>query len=206
MITGAAALVALIAVVGIAGASYAYQGNPEVQGPNYSPERHKAMETSLEEGNYRAWEELMGDRGRVAEVVTEENFAKFAQAHKLVEQGDLEGAREIREELGLNQGFQRGGLYKNGKGVDSETREKMWQALETGDYESWKNLKSDRPFVQGLSQEDFEKLVEVHNLRQEGNFEKASKIKDSLGMSKERKGKAMKDKSLGCGNCPMFQN
>src|SRR6056297_529537 len=143
IITGAAALVALIAVAGIAGASYAYQGNSNVQGPNCSPERHEAMETALEERDYQAWQELMGDRGRVAEAVTEENFAKFAEAHDLAREGDIEGARSLREELGLNQGFRKAGMFKNGHGMDSEFRESIEEALENEDYEAWRELMAD---------------------------------------------------------------
>lgn len=212
MITGAAALVALIAVAGIAGVSYAYQGNPNLQGPNYSSERHEAMETALEEENYQAWQELMGDRGRVAEVVTEDNFAKFAEAHQLAKQGDLEGARAIREELGLNQGSRKGGLNKKGRGMDSETRGAIRQALENNDYEAWKNLKPDRPCAEELSQEDFAELVEAHNLRQEGNFEEAREIQQELGLGKGMsggmmmKGKGMNGQGGGCGSCLEFQN
>ncbi|MEA3450139.1 MAG: hypothetical protein U9Q85_04180 [Patescibacteria group bacterium] len=113
---GAAALTAVIVAVGFAASSFAYQGDPSVQGPNYTSERHEAMETAFEAGNYNAWKELMSGKGRVIQVVNENNFAQFAKAHALAENGDLEGAKEIRAELGLGQGMRKGGNGQKGGG------------------------------------------------------------------------------------------
>lgn len=79
----------------------AYQGNPNQEGPDCSPERHAAMTKATENNDYEAWSGLMADRGRVAKVINGENFAQFAEARRLAHEGDLEGADEIRKELGL---------------------------------------------------------------------------------------------------------
>lgn len=102
-------------VMGVA----AYQGDYTVKGPETSPERHEAMEVAFENNDYGAWKELMGDRGRVTEVITEENFAKFAEAHRLAEAGDYEGADAIRAELGLRtrNGEKTGNAFK-GRGMN----------------------------------------------------------------------------------------
>ena len=81
--------------------SQAYKGDPAVKGPNYTEERHAAMEKAFESNDYEAWKNLMQGKGRVTQVVNSENFAKFAEAHRLAESGDLEGAKNIRAELGL---------------------------------------------------------------------------------------------------------
>lgn len=88
-------------VLGVAGTAAAYQGNPKVQGPNYSPERHEAMVKALENKDYVAWQNLMQGRGRVTQVINQDNFAKFAEAHQLAMQGKLVEAQKIRQELGL---------------------------------------------------------------------------------------------------------
>ncbi len=82
----------------------AYQGDPTVTGPNYSADRHEAMEQAFADGDYEVWKELMDGKGLVAEMVTDENFDEFARAHELAEAGNLEEAQEIRQELGLSQG------------------------------------------------------------------------------------------------------
>ena len=79
----------------------AYQGDYSKQGPDYSPERHTAMEAAMASNDYAAWSELMANRGRVTEVVNAENFLRFAEAHQLAQAGDLDGADEIRSELGV---------------------------------------------------------------------------------------------------------
>ena len=79
----------------------AYQGDYSKQGPAYSPERHTAMTEAMNNNDYAAWSELMADRGRVAKVINAENFGLFAEAHRLGEAGDIDGADAIRGELGL---------------------------------------------------------------------------------------------------------
>lgn len=79
----------------------AYRGDPNVQGPNCTPERHDAMTQAFESGDYNAWQEQMQGRGRVSEVINEENFAQFAEAHKLALEGKTDEADQIRQELGL---------------------------------------------------------------------------------------------------------
>ena len=93
----------------------AYRGDPAVKGPNYSPERHEAMEKAFENNDYSAWTTLMQGRGRVTQIVNKDNFAKFAEAHKLAEQGKLTEAQKIRQELGLglHNGLGRGMKWAN---------------------------------------------------------------------------------------------
>lgn len=94
------ALAGAFVIAGSKGAS-AYQGNPSVQGPYYSAERHAATQKALETKDYNAWKNLMQGRGRATQIVNEGNFAKFAQMHELLEQGKTAEADAIRTELGL---------------------------------------------------------------------------------------------------------
>ncbi len=96
-------VLALILGVGgmMATSAGAYMGDPAVKGPNYSQERHIAMEKAFETGDYTAWSKLMNGKGRVTQVINKDNFAKFAEAHELAEKGDKAGAAKIRAELGL---------------------------------------------------------------------------------------------------------
>jgi hypothetical protein len=94
----------------------AYKGNPNIKGPYYSEERHEAIEKAFETNDYVAWKNLMQNKGRVIQVINEDNFSKFAEAHKLVEKGDLVSAEKIRQELGL--GLKNG----NGQNINSGDR------------------------------------------------------------------------------------
>ncbi|OGK62086.1 hypothetical protein A2334_04470 [Candidatus Roizmanbacteria bacterium RIFOXYB2_FULL_38_10] len=116
IILGFSAL-ALTAIVGtiVAGSAYAYQGDYTKKGPNYSQERHEAMEKAFEKNDYNAWKNLMQGKGRVTQVVTKDNFAKFAQAHKLGLEGKTNEANKIRTELGL--GLRNGSGQRQGMGL-----------------------------------------------------------------------------------------
>jgi len=99
---GLGALALTLGIVSLFAASvFAYQGDPTVQGPNYSTDRHEAMEEAFENNDYEAWKNLMVGNGRVMQVVNKDNFAKFAEAHELMEQGNTVEAQKIRQELGL---------------------------------------------------------------------------------------------------------
>jgi len=64
-------------------------------------DQHEAVEQALEDGDYDTWKDLVGDRGRIADVVNADNFNTFADMHEAMEEGDTETARELRSELGL---------------------------------------------------------------------------------------------------------
>ncbi|MCK5022273.1 MAG: hypothetical protein KAR54_03430 [Candidatus Pacebacteria bacterium] len=92
-----------VIVVGVLASSSAsaYRGDYSEQGPEYSSERHAEMTKAMNDNDYNAWVGLMGDRGRVTQVINEENFSRFTEARKLAQEGKYEEADTIREELGL---------------------------------------------------------------------------------------------------------
>ena len=104
-----------IVATAVASPSFAYRGDPSVEGPDCSPERHIIMEEAFQNNNYEAWKELMNGKGRVTQAVNADNFAQFAEAHKLAEEGNLEKAKAIRAELRLG--------LKDGSGRDKGQRE-----------------------------------------------------------------------------------
>ena len=84
------------------GAVSAYRGDYSVEGPNYTPERHEEMQQAFEDEDYESWYNLMtkdGRHPRVVDVVTEENFDLFIQAHDAGKSGQSETAAAIRAEL-----------------------------------------------------------------------------------------------------------
>jgi hypothetical protein len=93
----------------------AYQGDPNVQGPNFDPIRHESMMEAFENNDYSAWAELHDGRGKMSEVVTEDNFDRFTAMHELMLAGDKDGAQEIREELGLGKGRMGKGSHRGGQ-------------------------------------------------------------------------------------------
>lgn len=136
MLAGILGLVGVLTVgVLLTNTSLAYQGNSEVQGPNYTPERHEAMEVAFESNDYEAWKKLMEEAGRngmVLQKVNADNFARFAEMHRLMDEGKIEEANKIREELGLKLQGQQG--KKDGNGAGKNRLDKlcpMWNSQQS---------------------------------------------------------------------------
>lgn len=114
-----------LGAITVGSAVSAYQGDYKQEGPNHTEEREAVITQAFENNDYHAWKENMQDRGRVTEVITEENFARFAEAHRLGKAGDIAGADAIRAELGLRTsnsealGLGRGKGQKQGSGQGS---------------------------------------------------------------------------------------
>lgn len=96
--------------------AYAYRSDPAIEGPYHTEEREASMEKAFDSNDYNAWKNLMQGRGRVTQVVNQSNFAQFAKAHQLAEEGKIQEANQIRAELGL--GLQNG----NGQGMGRYAR------------------------------------------------------------------------------------
>ncbi len=114
MLLGATALV-LGAVSLLPQTALAYRGDATVQGPNFTEERHEAMTQAFANKDYDAWKTLMNGKG-VTRRITEENFARFVEAHQLSLEGKTAEAAAIRAELGLGQQNGSGMGQGNGQG------------------------------------------------------------------------------------------
>ena len=82
----------------------AYRGDPMTTNVNCDSERHESMIKALKDLDYEAWKALMQGKGRVTQLVTQENFNKFAKMHELKIEGKFDEAKVIADELGLGQG------------------------------------------------------------------------------------------------------
>lgn len=110
-----------IAVLAIATPAFAYKGNPEVQGPNYSPERHEAMEVVFEKKDYNGWLKLMeGKAWRLKEVVNSQaKFNEFAKAHEAGENAltkfRADNGLNGQQATGAHQGMRDGSGYRRNR-------------------------------------------------------------------------------------------
>ena len=92
----------------------AYQGDPNVQSPNFDPIKHESMMEAIDNKDYDAWVELHNGRGRLSEIITADNFDRFIDMHDLMLAGDRDGAQEIKAELGLGQGHRGKAAFAKG--------------------------------------------------------------------------------------------
>lgn len=65
--------------------------------------KHQVVEAALESGDYSAWLAAIPENSPMAENITEANFPRLVEAHRLMAE-----ARSIMEELGLPGGPQMG--------------------------------------------------------------------------------------------------
>lgn len=89
---------------GVVGFTQAYMNrgeNNSALGQNYNPDRHAVVEKAFVTNDYNLWKSQMNGRGATS-VINEGNFARFAEAHRLMNEGKYAEANKIRQDLGLN--------------------------------------------------------------------------------------------------------
>lgn len=69
-------------------------------------QKHEAVRVALENGDYTAFTSAVQGTPLATEV-TAENFARFKEAHTLMEAGDHDAARAIMDELGIKRPHQK---------------------------------------------------------------------------------------------------
>jgi hypothetical protein len=67
-----------------------------------------AIEKAIANKDYTAWKTAMGENNPMTQKITADNFAKFAEAHTLMQAGKFAEAQKIMQELGLSFGQGRG--------------------------------------------------------------------------------------------------
>ena len=150
-----------------ADASWGKNGNQEVR-------------NALESGDYGAFQEARENVScPMNKEVSEEDFVKMQEMHALRAEGSFEEADALREELGLSE---RGGRGMHKGGQFSENRQAVYEAMESGDYTAWKEAMGDRPGGATLTEEDFQKLSQAHQLKKDGDVEGAEIIMEELGL------------------------
>jgi Spy/CpxP family protein refolding chaperone len=155
LMTGSAALVALVAVVGLAFVSYAqnntsttqnsgtantmqHRGDKMGKWQNLTDEEKEQMDAQRQEREaemqakrdkvvaaldqgYDAWvsavKENMGENAPILDEVNADNFARYAEAQKLISQG-----RQIMDELGIREGFGKHGRMGMGPCPNGESQ------------------------------------------------------------------------------------
>ncbi|MCA9356324.1 hypothetical protein KC852_02270 [Candidatus Nomurabacteria bacterium] len=113
-----------------------------------------------------------------AKNLTDEEKSQLEELHTLVEEGNFEEADKLREELGLPTREEMQARHEEMRA----NHEAIKEAIENNDYESFKDLTKDAPFAENVNEEFFAKMVEMHELRQSGDYEAADLIRQELGL------------------------
>lgn len=100
-------LMALVLGLGVSGTALAYRGDFSRRGPNYTPEFESRMTDIMTHEDYEGWRGLIKEKvgnTKMVEVITKENFSKFAEAWRLAKEGKIREANSIRRQIILDSG------------------------------------------------------------------------------------------------------
>lgn len=178
-----------------AGASSNLKTPRSMEGCGISQEAREGVENALKNNDYNSWKSLLETSGNseILDVVTEDNFAKFAEAFKLKESGDIEGAKAIIKELevdisllpmlGEKMRVKRDGMGERNK-IEEAKHEAVMEAFRSDNYEEWKLLMEERgggKVLEIINADNFSKFAEAKILQSEDKEDEAKVILDELG-------------------------
>ncbi|MBP9843213.1 MAG: hypothetical protein KBC62_04385 [Candidatus Pacebacteria bacterium] len=110
--------------------------------------------------------------------LSEEQISAFETARELRKAGDPKAARDILIEAGVDEA-----VLKSVKDAAKEHRQAIFDAVEAEDYEAFKTAIEGSPLADAIdSEEDFQKFVMAHTLKEEGRWDEAKEILDDLGI------------------------
>ncbi|HPW44614.1 MAG TPA: hypothetical protein PLX67_02800 [bacterium] len=72
--------------------------------------------------------------------------------------------------------------YGGAFGFNGADRQAVEEALTKGDYQAWQEAVGDSPLVEKITEDNFGRFVQAHQLRQSGQFDEARQIEESLGI------------------------
>ena len=106
-IVGLAVLALTLVLTAGLSSVYARSGGYGFKGEGFSPEKYQEMtekrETMSEiykNNDYNAWKQIMEEKvGEMGKQISEENFSQMAKIHSLMQQGEYEKVKELKQEL-----------------------------------------------------------------------------------------------------------
>jgi len=106
---------------------------------------------------------------------SEEQQSAIEEAHMIMEEARQE-ADGVLEEAGVDRESMQEAMHS----YHDTRHQAVEQALEDGDYEAFAELVADTPLGEKLNEEIFNKLVEIHELKEAGDHEGARDLAQSL--------------------------
>ena len=110
--------------------------------------------------------------------LNDDQIAAFEQAKELKESGDKEAARDVLLAAGVDED-----VIKQVREAMREHKSDIHNAIVANDYEAFKEAIEGSAFADMIDSEaEFDRLVEAHELMQDGDREAAKDIFDELGL------------------------
>ena len=133
--------------------------------------RNASISAAILDDDYEAWASLVTDESLKTQI-NASNFETFAEAYRLLQQGELEAADLLKKQLALKEEFQ----------VTNAKSALIGDAIARRDYLAWRGLVGEdyaRDLVTGANFETYAKLVDAS---QRGRLNQAARLQYSLGL------------------------
>ena len=119
--------------------------------------------------------------------LSDDQISAFEEARELRKDGDRDAARDVLVEAGVDEDTLRD-VKEAMREHRQETREAITAAVEDNDYEAFQEAIDGSPIADIVTTEDdFEKFVEAHELREDGEREEAREILEELGFEGKKR-------------------
>ena len=114
-------IISTVVLISVIAAGVAFSGvSALAKGPQAQNGNREQVKNAIENNDYEAWKKLTEERNsnaKVLEKINASNFSKLKEMHQLMQDGKVDEANKIRQELGLpdrgekkafQNGFQKG--------------------------------------------------------------------------------------------------
>ena len=142
-----------------------------------------SMTAFAAEDDRRSWfrKQVRDDIQEYRADLSEEDKETLKEAHELRKDGDHEAAKELLDDAGITP------PRMEVRAEFKEERAEVREAIKSGDYDAFLEATEDGPVEVQLTEEQFEGLAEIQDLREEGNYEEARELAEELDLPKLRK-------------------
>ncbi len=159
-----AILLAGSTVLGTAGSVSAFRGEGEMRNFQMDSEVRESIMQAMEDRDYATWVQIHEDAGLQGPFseITEEKFNKLVEMHEAHQNGDMETAKEIAEELGMQKEMcgKRGGQNQE-RGVREGFGLNQFET-----FEEWQNAMEEKGFtevLENVTEDDFNTMKNLHD-------------------------------------------
>ncbi|MFA6897191.1 MAG: hypothetical protein WCQ96_02820 [Patescibacteria group bacterium] len=146
----------------------------------------QAEAVALKSGDYASWKTAVENGGnfKILENINESNFAKYAEAFRLRESGDMDGSKAIMDALGIKEPERGGGMAKELE-LSLDDEQALELAVENADFDAWKTvlekIKNDK-LDEYLTEENFNIIVRAYKLQASGDRSGAMGLLDDANI------------------------
>mgnify|MGYP001005616535 CR=1 FL=1 len=132
--------------------------------------RNASISAAILDDDYETWASLVTDESLKAQI-NASNFDTFAEAYRLLQQGELEAADLLKKQLALKEEFQ----------VTNAKSALIGDAIARRDYKAWRSLVG-KDYASVVTDANFETYAKLVDASQKGKLNQATRLQYSLGL------------------------